>query len=800
MQRIRTVQDNSLEVNKMAKRQIIKIAILISTTLILTLLVSLTVVSANLGSWNMMTSGTTNDLSSVWGTAGTDIYAVGNSGTIRHFDGSNWKPLGGGITNDLKGVWGVDSGNVFVVGNAGTILRYNGSTWSLMSSGTTNDLNSIWGVDNGNVYAVGNAGTILRYNGSTWSSMSSGTTNDLNSIWGASGSKIFAAGNQGTILLFNGSTWSSMNSGTTNDLQSVWGAPNTDAFTAGESGTILRYSGSTWQSMSSFTTSDLRAIWGTTGDDIFAVGNSGTVAHYDGFKWNSMNRDTLIDLYTLWGTSSSDVFTAGKSGTILRYTPPAITSISPIEGDQGTTFNITLNGTNLTSVNDVRFGAGIAVNNFTAVNSNQITASITIVSDASLGTRNVSVYTPGGVFALPNSFTVKQALPALISVSPDQDKQGATVNVTITGTNLITTSTLQFGSGIAVNSFSALSSNQLAVNITLAADAAVGTRDVSVTTAGGSFTLPSSFTVKPAAPIITSVSPNQGNQEKTLDVIIEGTNLIGASEVKLGTGIIVNNFTALNSNQLTTNISLAADAAVGTRDCSVTTPGGSYILPNSFTVKQALPFISSINPVHGSQGATLNVTITGMNFDGVREVRFGADIAVHNFNVLNSKQLIASLTIVPSAALGTREVSVTTPGGSFALPNSYTVTQALPVITSVGPDEASPDTAVSVIISGSNFNEATAVSFGNGIIVQSFTNLSPTQLKVNLIIDKEANTGARDITVTTPGGSSVLGNGFMIKKSSLGTLMLALIWTGIGIIIILFIILNQLRQKKAAKL
>jgi len=749
-------------VNKLARRQIIKIAILVATTLILTLLVSLPVVAANLATWSMMTSGTTNDLNSVWGSAGTDIYAVGNSGTIRHFDGSNWKPIGGGTTSDLNGVWGVDSGNAFVVGNTGTILRYNGSTWS---------------------------------------SMSSGTTNDLQAVWGASGSKIFAVGNYGTILLFNGSTWTSMTSGTTNDLQSVWASPNTDAFTAGKSGTILRYSGSTWKSISSFTTSDLRAIWGTTGDDIFAVGNSGTIAHYDGLKWNSMNRDTLIDLVTLWGTSSSDVFTAGKSGTILRYAPPALISISPIEGDQGTTLNITLNGTNLTSVNDVGFGAGIAVNSFTAVNSNQITASITLVSDAPLGPRNVSVSTSGGVFILPTSFTVKQSLPALISVSPDQDKQGTTVNVTITGTNLITTSTLQFGSGIAVNSFSALSSNQLAVNITLAADAAVGTRDVSVTTAGGSFTLPNSFTVKPAAPIITSVSPNQGNQEKTLDVIIDGTNLIGASEVELGADIMVNNFTALNSNQLTVNISLAADAAVGTRDCSVTTPGGTYILPNSFTVKQALPIITSINPDHGSQGATLNVTIIGMNFDGVSEVRFGADIAVHNFNVINSNQLMASLTIVSSAALGAREVTVTTPGGSFDLPNSYTVTQALPVITSVDPDEASQDTAVSVIISGSNFNGATAVSFGNGIKVQSFTNLSPTQLKVNLIIDKEANTGARDITVTTPGGSSVLGNGFMIKKGSLGTLMLALIWTGIGIIIVLFvIILNQLRQKRAAKL
>lgn len=785
----------------MPRRKIKLTAILVFATLILTLLAGLPAGAANWSTWNSMNSGTTNDLKSVWGTAATDIYAVGESGTIRHFDGATWKASPSGITNNLNCIWGNSADDIFATGDSGTMLHYDGSSWNSMTSGTTNSLNSIWGVDSGNVFAVGNAGTIVHYNGSTWSSMISGTTNDLEGVWGTAGNKVFAVGKAGTILNYNGSIWSPMSSGTTYDLQKTWGATSTDAFAVGNSGIILRYNGSTWSPMSSVTSSDLTAVWGTSGSDVFAAGNFGAIAHYNGLEWNSMTRDTLTDLSAVWGVNSSDVFATGKSGTILRYAPPAITAISPIQGDQGTTLEVTLTGTNLTNVNDIRFGAGIAVNSFTTVNPTQLKANITIVSNAIAGPRDLSVTTTAGRFDLPASFTVKQALPILTSVNPDQEKQGGTINVTLSGSNLTTTSALQFGPGIAVNSFTAISSDQLTANISLAADAATGTRDVSVTTGGGSFILPGSFTVQPAIPVITSVSPAQGNQVKTLDITLVGTSLTGASEVKLGTGIVVNKFSVISSNQLTANITIAAGTAIGTRDVSVTTPGGSFTLPNGFSVKQALPIITSVNPDQGSQGATLNVTINGANFNGTSEVRLGADIAVHSFNVLNSNEITANITIVASAAIGAREAIVTTPGGSSALPNGFTVTQSLPVIASVNPNEGSQDTTISVIISGSNFNGTTAVSFGNDITVEGFNNLSPTQLKVNIVIDKDATTGARDITITTPGGSSVLGNGFNIKQGALGSLMLALIWTGIGIIIVLFIIvINLLRRRRGAGL
>jgi hypothetical protein len=63
-----------------------------------------------------MTSGTTNQLVGVWGSSSSDVFVVGNEGTILHYNGSAWGPMTSGITTDLYGVWGSSSSDVFAVG------------------------------------------------------------------------------------------------------------------------------------------------------------------------------------------------------------------------------------------------------------------------------------------------------------------------------------------------------------------------------------------------------------------------------------------------------------------------------------------------------------------------------------------------------------------------------------------------------------------------------------------------------------------------------------------------------------
>jgi hypothetical protein len=97
-------------------------------------------------------------------------------------------------------VWGTSGNDVFAVGNQGTILHYDGISWSTMNSGTTRFLTSVWGSSSIDVYAVGSNGTILHYDGISWSKAATPATENLNDIWGASGTDVFVVGDYGQIL------------------------------------------------------------------------------------------------------------------------------------------------------------------------------------------------------------------------------------------------------------------------------------------------------------------------------------------------------------------------------------------------------------------------------------------------------------------------------------------------------------------------------------------------------------------------------------------------------------------------
>ena len=73
-------------------------------------------------------------------------------------------------------------------------------------------------------------------------------------------------------------------------------------------------------------------------------------------------------------------------------------------------------------------------------------------------------------------------------------------------------------------------------------------------------------------PEVSAVSPNQGNQGQTLDVIITGSHLDTATSVSFGSGVSVNSFQADSSSQITANITIDGAASAGPRDVSVTNP------------------------------------------------------------------------------------------------------------------------------------------------------------------------------------------------------------------------------------
>ena len=76
-----------------------------------------------------------------------------------------------GAPLSVFGVWGSSGTNVFAVGYAGTVLHYTGTSWSPMTSGTSESLYRVWGSLWSDVFAVGATGAIVHYDGTSWNPM-----------------------------------------------------------------------------------------------------------------------------------------------------------------------------------------------------------------------------------------------------------------------------------------------------------------------------------------------------------------------------------------------------------------------------------------------------------------------------------------------------------------------------------------------------------------------------------------------------------------------------------------------------
>ncbi len=86
----------------------------------------------------------------------------------------------------------------------------------------------------------------------------------------------------------------------------------------------------------------------------------------------------------------------------------------------------------------------------------------------------------------------------------------------------------------------------------------------------------STYTIESQAPAtLTSVTPNSGMQSQSnLSVVLAGTDFLSGPVCSFGAGITVNSCTYKSATQITANISIAANATIGTNTISITDTDG----------------------------------------------------------------------------------------------------------------------------------------------------------------------------------------------------------------------------------
>jgi hypothetical protein len=166
-----------------------------------------------------------------WGPSSTDMFFVGDTGTIFHYDGVNWTKFPKPTTKNLRSVWGTSHNDVWVAGfdestAQSVLLHYDGANWSTIdisghpfnvySGSKGHALGFVWCTDSSGHKIVVPSGSLVwrRTDNGQWRSDTALLANRVSDggfiMVGASGNNIndfMAVGGWGFVSHWNGKDW-----------------------------------------------------------------------------------------------------------------------------------------------------------------------------------------------------------------------------------------------------------------------------------------------------------------------------------------------------------------------------------------------------------------------------------------------------------------------------------------------------------------------------------------------------------------------------------------------------------------
>lgn len=239
----------------------------------------------NGAAWRALRAPTALVLNSVWSDGGGVSYAVGSSGLILRIQGEAVQQVASGLTMvDLRAVHGSAPDDVWAVGRSATILHFDGQRWSLVARGPGADLNAVWASGRALAFLAGAGGTLLRWDGQTFTTESKVTLQDLYAIHGASPTRVWAGGTSGALLAFDGQRWSPQVSGTRQIITGLHGNAAGQVFAVGdtngndqEESLVLRLDGEGWTPLPTGTNNRLAGLWVAADGAVIVVGSLGTI-------------------------------------------------------------------------------------------------------------------------------------------------------------------------------------------------------------------------------------------------------------------------------------------------------------------------------------------------------------------------------------------------------------------------------------------------------------------------------------------------------------------------------------------
>ncbi len=229
-----------------------------------------------------------NTLYAVWASTENDIWAVGELGTLLHYNGSYWKLF---VSPTRKTLHAIDGrvGDVWAAGDNGIILHFDGGSWAV-DPATPNGTNAYRAVAmaaaTGDVFIGDNAGDLYGRVDGGWQPIEPFVAH-IGAMHAFAVDDLYVAGTPATpgsagIGHWDGMVWTAIQDVTEASFTSMAATAN-DQLVLGATNCALYQVTNQVLSQVAFAACDggITATAATTAGDVFVAGN-GFIAHYDG--------------------------------------------------------------------------------------------------------------------------------------------------------------------------------------------------------------------------------------------------------------------------------------------------------------------------------------------------------------------------------------------------------------------------------------------------------------------------------------------------------------------------------------
>ncbi|MBI4475413.1 MAG: IPT/TIG domain-containing protein [Acidobacteria bacterium] len=193
-----------------------------------------------------------------------------------------------------------------------------------------------------------------------------------------------------------------------------------------------------------------------------------------------------------------------------RYPAPLVNRISVFDRRSTGDLTLAIDGSNFLPNSQVRFGETRLTKLY--VGSGRIFSFVPaqVYSANPSSPVTVSNSGPGGGTSAPLTVGAVIFPPSLTGLNPATVMTGSSVTLTLTGSNLDTTSSVAVsGSGVTAQVLSGATSTSASVLLTVSPDALPGVRSITVTAAGGTATLSPAITIQRPRPASPSTAPQR---------------------------------------------------------------------------------------------------------------------------------------------------------------------------------------------------------------------------------------------------------------------------------------------------